>query len=556
MSALVEREFADFLAPKAPQLAADRHFPKVFMAKADVQGGDKKMSLFARSLNKAKSDGVGAKNSPDFDCASRLVDGSGLQSSKEAQNIHEENVERLKSMTREEIEESRKEVLQSVDPKLAEFLRRRVRTAPKQAAKTAEVPAIRPKKARLKGPLNMDKEEPEKMAWTADVRGEPATSGANFSARFDLEGKLLAEDAEFAANSALFHHGEEPSRAGYTPNELLTLSRSANLQQKALALRTLGAMATSFKRGDLDGRLDQNLLLELTNSGLILVARSALDDEAKSVREASLLCLRQLTDNQFDEAALDANYPLMSGHLQPSLPTRVVSDPDERRQFNKDSDALKDEEVIKVDVVKGLLRTDILQRIKHLLEEEAAMLADSSVANASCILARISRHSIQSASEVLRHPGLLGTLGKTLDAQKSARVTASVLKLARILCSWSETLAKETAEALNLPVRLTGLVARDSGQIGPTLESFRCWDCLLRRGLARELFLDLFPITMKFLVGLRAKLEPESAVDLDAEVVCHYMKVIDAAISSSGLDFKQFVDIHRIMGESSSQLIE
>ncbi len=89
-----------------------------------------------------------------------------------------------------------------------------------------------------------------------------------------------------------------------------------------------------------------------------------MDETVSTVRESALLCLRQLLDSQFDEASMDAAQCTELGHLQPSLPTAVVSDQEKRREFRKDEPGLKDAEVIKLDVIKGLLRTDVLQRFE------------------------------------------------------------------------------------------------------------------------------------------------------------------------------------------------
>ncbi len=92
------------------------------------------------------------------------------------------------------------------------------------------------------------------------------------------------------------------------------------------------------------------------------IFRTSLDQTSDAVRESSLLCLRQLLDDQFDEACLDAAYSSERGHLQPSFPTAVISDPEKRAEFRRDEAQLKDAEVCKLDVVLGMLRTDILQR--------------------------------------------------------------------------------------------------------------------------------------------------------------------------------------------------
>lgn len=43
-------------------------------------------------------------------------------------------------------------------------------------------------------------------------------------------------------NAGLNHHGEDPDRPGYTIQELLELTRSAVIQQRLIALKSLGAV--------------------------------------------------------------------------------------------------------------------------------------------------------------------------------------------------------------------------------------------------------------------------------------------------------------------------
>lgn len=74
--------------------------------------------------------------------------------------------------------------------------------------------------------------ERAKLSWTSSI-GDPITTegGTNEGAvvRVDLDGKPIAP-AEFGeghveAATELYHHGDDPGRAGYTPTELLRLTR-------------------------------------------------------------------------------------------------------------------------------------------------------------------------------------------------------------------------------------------------------------------------------------------------------------------------------------------
>ena len=52
-------------------------------------------------------------------------------------------------------------------------------------------------------------------------------------------GALLPYAADPPAESALYHHGEEPGRAGYTVDDMFRLARSAVQQQRVLGLQML-----------------------------------------------------------------------------------------------------------------------------------------------------------------------------------------------------------------------------------------------------------------------------------------------------------------------------
>jgi hypothetical protein len=184
--------------------------------------------------------------------------------------------------------------------------------------------------------VNMDKIEEEKMEWTKDL--PPAPEGkcvdGKYAARFDFEGALVPADADIPVTAGLHHHGEEPSRAGYTLEELLILARSTNIQQKAFAINTCSRIVQKHKKGYFDdGVLDQNVIDRLRESGFVLILRSSLDDTTEILRESALVCLRQMIDNQYDELVLDREYAACFGHIQPSLPTEIVKDLEKREEF-------------------------------------------------------------------------------------------------------------------------------------------------------------------------------------------------------------------------------
>ena len=63
-------------------------------------------------------------------------------------------------------------------------------------------------------------------------------------ARFDFHGNLVNQSQDIPEYLGLHHHGNDPSSAGYTLEELIVLARSSFLQQRVLALQVLARIMT------------------------------------------------------------------------------------------------------------------------------------------------------------------------------------------------------------------------------------------------------------------------------------------------------------------------
>ena len=59
--------------------------------------------------------------------------------------------------------------------------------------------------------------------------------------RFDFNGKLLTpeESASISTKRGMHHHADEAAHAGYTLEELFTMTKSAVMSQRSIALKTL-----------------------------------------------------------------------------------------------------------------------------------------------------------------------------------------------------------------------------------------------------------------------------------------------------------------------------
>jgi hypothetical protein len=154
----------------------------------------------------------------------------------EATQIHQENLQKLSSMTEEDILREQQQLLQNLDPKLVALLKNKKQAAlnSKQVVVEAKpvdqtMEEVEPEVEEVQELKNskwvhMDRVEKEKVRWMSSLPPIKEISGESFQARFDFQGHLLSANVDFPVTSALHHHGEEPERAGYSINELMLLS--------------------------------------------------------------------------------------------------------------------------------------------------------------------------------------------------------------------------------------------------------------------------------------------------------------------------------------------
>uniref|UniRef100_A0A7S3GK86 RPAP1 C-terminal domain-containing protein n=1 Tax=Palpitomonas bilix TaxID=652834 RepID=A0A7S3GK86_9EUKA len=196
-----------------------------------------------------------------------------------------------------------------------------------------------------------DDVEEEKLKWTqslteADMKRKRKGEVTPFDEwRFGLSGVLLSKTAEEEVEmteaergveaEALFHHGDEAARAGYTLQELMRMARAAFAAQRTLAINTLAKVVSKAgkrlrsvveegcSKAEQNGRVEDlsSIVKEVeeqaqiwcmaVGSGLPLIAVSALDSDNKTVWTAGLTALSSLFDllppsfysSPFDEVA-------------------------------------------------------------------------------------------------------------------------------------------------------------------------------------------------------------------------------------------------------------
>ncbi|XP_048342038.1 RNA polymerase II-associated protein 1 [Sphaerodactylus townsendi] len=526
----------------------------------------------------------------------RIVTGEGLGNlvgEQEAQKIHEENLERLQSMSKEEILEEQKRVLAQLDPSLVTFLKSRggIGTNQKgeekmelekleklgnlelwsksqpEAEETTEVsflqePAVelepedsertevmtrmdndghdlplKPKKEWL----HMDNVEFGKLEWMKDLPlPQQKKTRKGMQARFSLKGELISPDKDFPTYLGLHHHGEEAERAGYSLQELFHLSRSQVIQQRTLALHVLGHVVQKAKAGEFASLLKGSVLRVLLDAGFLFLLRFSLDDTVDNVIAAAVHTLHALLVSPDDEEYLDKTFSWYQGMVvYPFIPNKgdeEVEEEDEQedddnRQTpmeNKSGKKSKDEnkpdpEVAQYDVIKGLLKTKILHRLRYILE--VLQPVPLVVLEILDVLIRIARHSAEVCSQVLDCPRLIETVvRKFIPTQWDPRVAepgqlfanihgipcAKAMKLMRVLASGGRNAAARLLNKYEMKTRLSRFVAEDPEDLSLrreeairlSTEAFRLWAVAAGYGQACDLYRDLYPVLLKMIPSL------------------------------------------------------
>jgi len=195
---------------------------------------------------------------------------------KQIQSKNWSSTSAFAAMSEEEILQEKEKLLKTLKPEILKFLKNR-----HKKEDTSQDPAcnfsntdIKPISSDVKDlaaanvdelpkepdlPLNpedvkkfpgMQNVEKHKLAWAGTIQ-QPVHNYVGQNARFEFSGHLILEESneDNTVDKGLHHHGEEMERAGYTLNELLILSRSSNMQQRSIALETIGNIFVMAHKG-------------------------------------------------------------------------------------------------------------------------------------------------------------------------------------------------------------------------------------------------------------------------------------------------------------------
>uniref|UniRef100_A0AAR2M3G0 RNA polymerase II associated protein 1 n=1 Tax=Pygocentrus nattereri TaxID=42514 RepID=A0AAR2M3G0_PYGNA len=463
---------------------------------------------------------------------STLVSGQGLgpDSAVETLRIHQENQARLQGMPQSEILEEQQKLLAQL-PILESYEDNRMKVVigPKNflycyyfVYVEMELP-VKPQKEWLR----MDKLEPEKLEWTRDLPApRQRSTKKSMQARFDFSGAVIHPTEDLPTHLGLHHHGEEPELAGYSLQELFLLSRSQLTQQRSLALNTLAHILSKAHVGEYSSSLKGNVLTSLLDAGLLFLLRFALDDSVEGVMSAAVHALRALLVSPDDEECLDNMFPWLLGMAAfPLLPSaQDEEDEDDEgldesmKETAKEKEGRKsDHDVARLDVVKGLLKMQLLQRLRYILE--VVRPAPHVVVDVLEILIRIARHSTSAATQILDCPRLMETVMSefvpcswtppTSPAPLSlyGLPVSTAVKLLRVLASAGRHVCARILNSLGGRERLSRLLAAEPSEllletgeaVRCSTEALRLWAVAASYGQACDLYTDLYSVLVKAL---------------------------------------------------------
>ncbi|XP_006831958.1 PREDICTED: RNA polymerase II-associated protein 1 [Chrysochloris asiatica] len=494
-----------------------------------------------------------------------LVTGKGLTGQKaeqEVQTIHKENVARLQAMSPEEILQEQQCLLAQLDPSLIAFLRshshtpeqvgekttegqkpggpsaeviRKKPTMPTSASEPRKKDELEPGATALALPmtphkewLHMDTVELEKLHWTRDLPPlRQQQTQERMQARFSLQGELLAPDVDLPTHLGLHHHGEEAERAGYSLQELFHLTRSQLSQQRALALQVLAQIISRAQAGEFRGQLVGSVLRLLLDAGFLFLLRFSLDDRVDGVIAAAVRALQALLVAPGDEELLDSTFSWYHGAsvfpLMPSQENKDDEDEDEEPPAEKAKKKSSEEggqpppDLARHDIIKGLLATNLLPRLRYVLEVTCP--GPAVVLDLLAVLTRLARHSLESATRVLECPRLIETVVQEFLPTSWAPVgvepipslhrvpCAAAMKLFRVLASAGRNIAARLLNSFDLRSRLCRFIAEAPQELSLppeeaemlSTEAFRLWAVAASYGQGSDLYRELYPVLVQAL---------------------------------------------------------
>lgn len=404
--------------------------------------------------------------------------------------------------------------------------------------------------------------------------------------RFDLQGRVIDPNLEIPRHKGLHHHGDEPEKAGYTLAELFYLARSQVPSQRAMVLTTLGRIITQakilhVKEGDAVWAHVMTVFTGKEHAASIYL-RSALDDRNLAVQSSAVHALAALvldSDQAWENSLLDARkFNQFLGHIhRPILPegatkikrkglndklTELVDRVRQSSGQQTEEEQRDDAALAERDLIRGLVKMDILPRMRYLLSSESDLLQmdPASIEKLVRILVRMAEagqdvcESIEEEEllELVVSWGIQNTAWPMTD-DNSPYPSLAAVRLLTVLAQGSKQIAESIVEKATITLRFlvtspeTACVAMKQRAYALQLETLKLIRVLACYGYIVPTLEDLHEPVMDW---LRATLTDKNPINkLDAtraataigllEVLLHIAADPHKSIPAHAIDWHQ-----------------
>ncbi|XP_017772784.1 PREDICTED: RNA polymerase II-associated protein 1-like isoform X2 [Nicrophorus vespilloides] len=429
---------------------------------------------------------------------------SSVISSFERELIHFDNIDLLARMTQKEIIQERENIISMMDPAILAFLKSN-RLHSKETGETCQPSdpkqfedlqiAIDPEFDKW---LNYDMLKSNKLTWFQILDVPKLTKESHNTPRFDYNGWLLPFTSAFIIDCergrALYHQGDEP---GYTFQELFQMCRSNVYHQKLIGLNTIANILGLEASGIYDE------VIKIPIEQMFFVLRLSAENKSLAVLNASFKAMRNLFYNPIDESCLDNLWSFGLGLVQPIL----AIDNEEK----SDDKTIKDQQLVRTNLIKCLMRSNILIRIKYILNTVKPCL--ETIIYLIEILTRLARDSKFVVMQVFECEGLLQNIITNFvpdimnlkNIKKShGQATTYALKFLRILSGRSRNIAIAMINKYKIVDSILSYLINEAffaNMKGMMLqiEAFRLWSTFARYGLTIDRFKDFQHVLLKLL---------------------------------------------------------
>ncbi|XP_072594423.1 RNA polymerase II-associated protein 1 isoform X4 [Vulpes vulpes] len=441
--------------------------------------------------------------SPGFQ-GPHLVTGKGLRSQdaeQEAQTIHEENIAKLQAMAPEEILQEQQRLLAQLDPSLVAFLRSRSRTHEQAGEKATEEQRPGGHSVEVTGEeliVPISAKEPRQED---DLDpGAPALAlPVNPHKEWVHMDTVELEKLHWTQDLPPLRRQRTQERAGYSLQELFHLTRSQVSQQRALALHVLAQV----------------------------ISRELLDTTFSWYHGALVFPLMPSQEDKEDDEDEDEEPPAEKA---------------KRKSPEKGNQPPSD--LARRDVIKGLLATNLLPRLRYVLEVTCP--APSVVLDILAVLIRLARHSLESATRVLECPRLIETVVREFLPTNWSPVgvgpapslhkvpCATAMKLLRVLASAGRNIAARLLSGFDLRSRLCRFIAEAPQEMAllpeeaemMSTESFRLWAVAASYGQGGDLYRELYPVLMRALQSVPEELSTQPPQPLSVQRIAALLTLL------------------------------